>query len=129
MRNFLLDTHALIWFITDNSQLPANTKKLIENKQNGCFVSIVSLWEISIKHSIGKLQLGTSLEEIFKLIAQTEFDILHISPNHLLQSAKLPFHHRDPFDRILIAQAICENHQLVSRDGIFQQYEVGLVWE
>ncbi len=80
MRNFLLDTHALIWFITDNSQLPADTKRLIENKQNGCFVSIVSLWEISIKHSIGKLQLGTNLEEIFKLIAQTEFDILHISP-------------------------------------------------
>ena len=125
---FLIDTHAIIWFITDDSKLPASVKNLIEDIANTCFVSVASLWEMAIKFSIGKLVLGVSLEEMFELIEKTGFELLSATPKHLLASAKLPFHHSDPFDRLMIAQAQTDNLTLVSRDGKFDLYEVKLLW-
>ncbi|PWH85928.1 type II toxin-antitoxin system VapC family toxin [Brumimicrobium oceani] len=127
--NLLLDTHAVIWFITDSSKLPNKTKTIIENGNNNCFVSIASYWEIGIKYSIGRLELGTDLKTIFKIIADSGFNTLPISPNHILANAELKFYHQDPFDRIIIAQSIIENMTVVSKDGQFKHYEVPILWE
>ncbi|MBW8333610.1 MAG: type II toxin-antitoxin system VapC family toxin [Prolixibacteraceae bacterium] len=125
----LIDTHAVIWFITEDSLLPLKTKRVIENPDNTCFVSIASFWEIAIKQSIGRLNLFSDLEEIFRIIENTGFELLPITTNQILINAKLPLFHQDPFDRIIIAQAICENLQIVTKDGQFENYDVSLIWE
>ena len=79
--NLLIDTHALIWFITDNDKLPLKTKQIIENKENNCYVSIASYWEIGIKNSIGRLDLKSDLETIFQIIEETGFETLPITTN------------------------------------------------
>jgi len=99
--NLLVDTHALIWFITDNNKLPINTKKFIESNDNDCYVSIATFWEIGIKNSIGRLDLNSDLQKIFQLIEESGFDILPITTNHILQNADLKLYHQDPFDRII----------------------------
>ncbi|MDP2888564.1 MAG: type II toxin-antitoxin system VapC family toxin [Bacteroidota bacterium] len=125
----LIDTHAVIWFITEDSLLPLKTKRVIENPENSCFVSIASFWEIAIKQSIGRLNLFSDLEEIFRIIENTGFELLPITTNQILINAKLPQYHQDPFDRIIIVQAICENLQIVTKDGQFETYNVSLIWE
>ena len=126
--NLLLDTHTLIWFITDNDKLSSLAKQNIENKQNNCFVSIASFWEIGIKHSLGRLDLNSDLSKIFKIIEATEFDILPITVNQILLNSKLEYHHQDPFDRIIIAQAISENLTIISKDSQFDKYNVPIIW-
>ena len=107
--DLLIDTHAVIWFITEDKKLPLKTKQIIENIENNCFVSIATYWEIAIKHSLGRLDLNSGLERIFQIIEETGFEILPITINQILKNAKLEYHHHDPFDRIIIAQAIYEN--------------------
>ena len=124
----LIDTRAVIWFITDDSQLPTYTKNLIKSAENIRFVSIASLWEIAIKFSLGKLELGTTLENMFELIEKSGFDILQATPEHILANAKLPFYHGDPFDRLMIAQAQVNDLTLVSKDDKFDLYDMKLVW-
>ena len=126
--NLLLDTHTLIWFITDNDKLSSLAKHNIESKQNNCFVSIASFWEIGIKHSLGRLDLNSDLSKIFKIIEATEFDILPITVNQILMNSKLEYHHQDPFDRIIIAQAISENLTIISKDSQFDKYNVPIIW-
>ena len=111
--NFLLDTHTAIWFITDDDELPINIKEKIENPSNLCFVSIASMWELGIKYSLGKLKLNVDLKKIFELIDQSGLTILPIIPHHILMNAGLEFYHRDPFDRIIIAQAKSDNLTLL----------------
>ena len=101
--NLLLDTHTTIWFITEDKILPINVKTLIEDITNTCFVSIASLWEMGIKHSLGKLDLKVDFMRIFELIDQSGLTILPITTNHILTNTTLEFHHRDPFDRLIIA--------------------------
>jgi PIN domain nuclease of toxin-antitoxin system len=127
--NLLIDTHAVIWFITEDSKLPLKTKKIIENTENNCFVSIATYWEIAIKHSLGRLNLDSELENIFRIIEKTGFEILPITTNQILINAGLPHHHQDPFDRIIIAQAIQDDLKIVSKDGQFKNYQVSLIWE
>jgi PIN domain nuclease of toxin-antitoxin system len=127
--NLLIDTHAVIWFITEDSKLPLKTKKIIENTENNCFVSIATYWEIAIKHSLGRLNLDSELENIFRIIEKTGFEILPITTNQILINAGLPHHHQDPFDRIIIAQAIQDDLKIVSTDGQFKNYQVSLIWE
>lgn len=127
--DYLIDTHAVIWFITDNKSLPAKTKKLIEDKENNCFVSIATFWEIAIKNSLGRLDLDADLEEVFELIEQSGFEILPITINHILSNANLEHYHHDPFDRLMIAQAKCENLKIVTKDQFFENYNVPLVWK
>lgn len=127
--NFLIDTHALIWFITDNDKLPVEAKTLIENKNNKCFVSIATFWEIGIKNSIGRLDLNSDLKTIFQIIDETGFETLPITVNHILKNANLDFHHQDPFDRIIIAQSITEKMTIISKDRLFKNYNVPIVWK
>ncbi|MEK6480577.1 type II toxin-antitoxin system VapC family toxin [Catalinimonas sp. 4WD22] len=127
--NLLVDTHAVIWFITEDDQLPINVKKLIEDATNTCFVSIASLWEMGIKYSLGKLDLKADLKRIFELIDQSGLTILPITPTHILTNSSLNFHHRDPFDRLIIAQAKSEGLTLISKDDEFKDYNINLIWK
>ena len=126
--DLLLDTHAYIWFATNNSKLPKPVKKDIENKDNNLFLSIASLWEIAIKLQIKKLEIGYTIEQVIELAEENSFTILPIEPYHIIKLQSLKFHHRDPFDRILAAQALGEKMHLVSADDIFDSYKVKRVW-
>lgn len=126
--NVLVDTHAVIWSITDNNRLVDPPRKIIENSANNCIVSIASLWEMGIKVSIGKLKLKNNLKHTFQIIEETGFTILPINSEHIAVNAQLKFHHRDPFDRIIIAQAIHEELTIISKDRHFKEYDVELIW-
>ena len=126
--NLLLDTHALIWFITDDNKLPRNTRTLIEDPDNNCFVSIATLWEIAIKNSLGRLDLNAELDVIFRIIDETGFELLPITTDHILANAHLPHYHHDPFDRIIIAQSIDENLCVISKDDKFRHYKALVFW-
>lgn len=127
--NVLVDTHAAIWFITDDKKLPEFAKQIIQDYQNNCFVSIATLWEMGIKHSLGKLKLETELEKIFEFFPESGFLFLPITPEHILTNVSLPFHHRDPFDRLIVAQAKREGYSLLSKDSEFEKYDVNLIWD
>lgn len=121
----LLDTHILVWSLTKDRRLNRPIIYSIESLENSCYVSIASLWEIGIKYSLGKIELKVSLDDFFELISKTGFEILPISPEHILQVSTLPLHHRDPFDRLIIAQAIHDKLVLITRDSeIIKNYEV-----
>ena len=127
--DYLIDTHAVIWFIANDPKLPHVVKTESENIDNKCFVSIASFWEIGIKFSLGRLELGSDLETIFELISKSGFEVLPVTQNHILASSRLEFHHNDPFDRLLIAQSIIENLQFISKDSAFKRYNIPLFWE
>ncbi len=122
----LIDTHVLIWFLEGSNLLSASHRQIIANPANNVFVSIASIWEIAIKISIGKLILARPLADVIKQIAAENIEILAISPEHALQVSTLPLHHRDPFDRIIVSQAIVENIDFISADAIFDDYLKGL---
>jgi len=122
--DLLLDTQPLIYFLNGDKKLPAATIQIISDLQNTCYVSIASIWEIAIKLSLGKLEIRGEFGDIGKFIRDNEIEILPIQFNHLLRLLKLDFHHRDPFDRILIAQGIEENLTLITHDEIFKAYPV-----
>jgi PIN domain nuclease of toxin-antitoxin system len=127
--NLLIDTHALIWFITDNDKLPLKTKQIIENKENNCYVSIATYWEIGIKNSIGRLDLNSDLKTIFQIIEETGFEALPITTNQILRNANLEFYHQDPFDRIIIAQSLVEKMTIITKDSQFENYNIPIIWE
>jgi PIN domain nuclease of toxin-antitoxin system len=110
----LLDTHALLWWLADDQHLGSKARKLIEDPANDIFVSVASLWEITVKVRVGKLEADT--EEISGAAIRDGFDLLGIEIPHLQTLAGLPLHHRDPFDHLLIAQAITEDATFVSQD-------------
>ena len=122
----LLDTHVLLWALYDSSRLSSAAKNAIAS--SSCAVSIASLWELSIKHSLGKLSLKQSVVEIADTCAKHHIRLLGITPEHCQRTETLPFIHRDPFDRLLIAQALEENLVLVSKDQYAPQYGVQSVW-
>lgn len=124
----LLDTHAFLWFYAGNNQLSNTAEGLINDLGNECFLSIASIWEIGIKTSIGKLELRVDFAGLAEFMATNRIALLPIAFGHIQQLQSLPFHHRDPFDRLLIAQAFTEHLTLISRDEIFQQYAVSLIW-
>ncbi len=123
----LIDTHILIWFLEGNKLLSKSRRRLVANPQNDIFVSIASLWEMAIKISVGKLTLAKPLADVIKQIVIEDFEILPITPEHSLQVSTLPFHHRDPFDRIIIAQSQTENFAIVTDDNDFKIYGVKLL--
>lgn len=126
--NLLLDTHALIWFGENDPQLSVSAKDGIESSEHAKFVSIVSFWEIAIKISIGKLTLLKPLSQIITEIEGSDVTILGILPAHTLLIEQLPLHHRDPFDRMLIAQAIGDDLTVVTRDENFHPYGIPILW-
>ena len=123
----LLDTHVLIWYLEGNENLSRSQRQLIVKPETEVFVSVASLWEIAVKTSIGKLKLTRSLTDILEQLSVQSFELLTIAPGHVLQVASLPFHHRDPFDRMLIAQAKVEFLHVVTVDPQFQPYGVKVI--
>ncbi|MBF0227653.1 MAG: type II toxin-antitoxin system VapC family toxin [Desulfobacterales bacterium] len=124
----LLDTHAFLWFLSDNDKLSQGTRKVLENSNNDIFISIASFWEISIKLSLSKLILDIPFELLFDEAKDLNIQILHINKEHLMILKELPFHHKDPFDRLLIAQSIQENLTIVTADSYFKSYSVKTLW-
>jgi PIN domain nuclease of toxin-antitoxin system len=125
----LLDTHTLLWFIAGSASLSAYARTLIEDAANEKFVSIVSIWETAIKVSIGKMSLSAPFDVLFPHQLQINgFELLPVKVEHISFITTLPFHHRDPFDRLLIAQAIEEKMTLVSVDEVFDDYGVTRLW-
>jgi len=124
----LLDTHAFLWFVNDDTRLSSSAAALLES-ENDVLVSLVSLWEIAIKYSLGKLALPAPYEEfVAQQILANEIDVLPIQIAHLTGVSQLPFHHNDPFDRLLIAQSIVEGVPINSVDSIFDRYSVRRLW-
>ena len=119
----LLDTHTFIWFAEGAPELSAKARSLIEDMDNDSYVSIASLWEMSIKVCLGKLDLKIgNFDKVIDMLTENGFQILNIDFLHTLENSKLPFHHRDPFDRIILSQGIVENMNIVGIDTIFDEY-------
>jgi PIN domain nuclease of toxin-antitoxin system len=123
----LLDTHVLLWFLDDNEKLPLPIKETIE-QADSVVISIVTLWEIAIKLSIKKLNLQFEFQELAVFLEQLEITILPLTFEDVQCYIDLPLHHRDPFDRILIAQVINHSFAIVSQDSAFDAYSVQRVW-
>lgn len=121
----LLDTNAFLWWREGSSRLPARISDLIRDSDNDVAVSIASLWEISIKRALGKLDFRRDFEEV---MAEEAFDLLALSYGHLRVLADLPRHHGDPFDRLLIAQSLAERMPIATADRAFAAYEVEILW-
>ena len=126
--NNLLDTHTFIWFIEGDNQLSRLARKSIEKKGAVNFISIASLWEIAIKISLGKLELKTAFSKISEQILDNGFQILPVVLADTFILTELPFHHRDPFDRIIICQSISNQLSIISKDKAFNEYAVSLIW-
>ena len=120
---FLIDTHTFIWFTEGSTELSAVSRGILEDMSNDFYISISSLWEMSIKVGLGKLTLKVGdYAKVIDLVNENGFQMLGINFSHTLENTKLPLHHRDPFDRIIIAQAIVENMDIISKDAIFDDY-------
>lgn len=129
MTSVLLDTHAVLWFVWDDAQLSARAKSVIEDRQVRKFVSVASCWEVAIKVSVGKLDLGeASRPFLSREIARNNLELLPLTLDHVTLVEELPFHHRDPFDRILVAQTLSEQMPLISADPAFEFYGVTRWW-
>ncbi|GAB4016687.1 type II toxin-antitoxin system VapC family toxin [Spirosoma koreense] len=124
----LLDTHTLLWFYGGDESLPEHLKEVIQKATNECYVSIASLWEITIKVNLRKLDIGTSLPEFFSFLERNQFWVIPVELTHLLQLQQLPNHHKDPFDRLIISQALAENLTIATKDSIFSQYSLTTTW-
>jgi PIN domain nuclease of toxin-antitoxin system len=118
----LLDTHALLWWLADDDQIGIQARDLIADPGNNILISVASLWEIVVKVRVGKLE--ADIEEISEAIELDGFTLLTINPAHLRTLAGLPMHHRDPFDHLLIAQAIAEEAIFLSEDQNTSKYSV-----
>jgi PIN domain nuclease of toxin-antitoxin system len=125
----LLDTHTFLWFLLDDPQLSATAKDFIIDPDNDVEVSPATYWEIAIKISLGKYELPEPYDVfIEREITTNDFRILPIEPKHTAVLTTLPFHHRDPFDRLLIVQAIVEGMPILSIDPAFDAYPVTRLW-
>ena len=124
----LLDTHAYIWWLGDPARISPAAKKILSDPSNEISVSIASFWELSIKSSLGKITLSRDVQSLAASLQEDGLKLLSIEPPHCRAVTNLPFHHRDPFDRMLIAQALTEDFVLLSRDREFESYPVRVVW-
>jgi len=125
----LLDTHTLLWFIAGSQSLSSASRLLIEDPENQKFVSIASIWEIAIKVSTGKMSLVAPFDDLFpNQLDINGFALLAVKVEHASVLSALPFHHRDPFDRLLIAQSIVEDFVIITTDSHFADYPVKKFW-
>jgi len=127
--NILLDTHAFLWWITDDAQLSATARRLIKDSGNTLYWSAASSWELGIKYALGRLPLPDA-PEIFlaQELAENQIESLPITDRYAFQAGRLPRHHKDPFDRMLIAQAMTDSLVLLSCDSFFGLYDVQVIW-
>ena len=126
---YLLDTHTFLWFVAGDSQLPISINKKLSDIIQSCFLSIASLWEIAIKKQIGKLDLKIGFEELFRFAERNQIEIVSINETHLTTLLNLEFINNNPFDRIIVSQAISEGLILISRDKKLKNYKLKLQWK
>lgn len=127
--NLLVDTQALLWFDEANAQLSSFAKSLIEDPANELWLSAASYWEVAIKLGTHKLTLKSPFDEFMtRVISENGLKILPIKISHCAELIYLPYHHRDPFDRVMIAQAIVEKIAVVSADAQFDEYPITRLW-
>lgn len=127
--NIILDTHVLLWILTDDRQLSKKSKQLFLSENSNIYVSVASIWEMAIKVSIGKLNLRTSLKDfIKKQIEGNDIRVLSVETRDILPVETLPFHHKDPFDRLIISQCMSRDYRVLSADKVFDKYPVKRVW-
>jgi PIN domain nuclease of toxin-antitoxin system len=125
----ILDTHTFLWFIAGDAKLSAHARSLIEDPSNRVLLSIVSLWEIVVKVSTGKLPISRSFADLIRVdVDDNGIEVLPTTLAHLEMLASLPLHHRDPFDRLLIAQSNAEGVPILEMDSAFDQYAVTRLW-
>ena len=127
---FLLDTSTYLWFVTVDERLNDNTRKLLEYSEHEVFLSLASIWEMAIKSTLGRgLELPSPFHQfVDDEIERDRFRTLNITVSHLKRVAELPLIHRDPFDRLLIAQSLVEELPIITSDGMFDAYAIQRVW-
>lgn len=123
-QGYLLDTHIFLWSLDETKRLTKEVAKILKDPRNRIFVSVATAWEISIKQKKGKLPLKTTLEECFR---KSNFEIMEIKLPHILQLENLPPYHEDPFDRMLVAQAIVEKLMIITEDEKIKKYDVSVL--
>lgn len=129
MQSILVDTHAFLWFVFDDPRLSKHAEQVLSDPNQAKVLSMASLWEIAVKVNIKKLRLGMSYAEFVSAsVTSREVTLLEIDLEHLIQYEQLPLHHRDPFDRILIAQSQVEGLPVLSSNSNFSKYGVETVW-
>lgn len=125
----LLDSHALLWWLFDDPSLPESARRIVRNPENEIFVSSASGWEISTKYRLGKLaEAEEAVRNLPELLRQARMETLSITLEHAMAAGALPGPHRDPFDRMLIAQSRLEKMPVVTSDPIFKKYRVRILW-
>ncbi len=125
---YLLDTHVLIWFLNGDEKVNPKVRSIIQDESNTIFVSIASIWELAIKHSLGKISFPFSFGKFLQLIRENGFNILEISFEHTHKVTSLPFFHLDPFDRMLVAQAQADDLVFITVDEEILKYEINAIW-
>lgn len=126
---YLIDTHTLLWIVTNDPKLSAKAKDLYLDSENEIFISMASIWELSIKSSLGKISLEQPLDEfVDEHVKGNDIRILKIELPHVLRIENLPFYHRDPFDRLIISQSIEDNIPIIGSDKTFDSYPIKRIW-
>lgn len=120
--NLLLDTHVALWAITDSPRLPAKARDVLVSPKTTIWVSAASIWEIAIKHALGRGDMPVSAQDALRYFQDSGYRMLSIEPEHAAAVAELPAHHADPFDRILVAQALVEPMRLMTHDMLVARY-------
>ena len=128
MIHYLLDAHAIIWYLEDSPKMSQKARDVIDADENDIAISATSLWEIAIKVNLGKLKLTVSFNEFLDNVRSGDFDILPIEDEHLKTLSKLPYLHKDPFDRLLVATALAKNITLITIDENIHKYDVLYLW-
>jgi PIN domain nuclease of toxin-antitoxin system len=127
-RRFLLDTHVLIWWMRDETRLSTRASAIIKNPENQILISAAVAWELAIKVKLEKIRPATLIEGLNLVLEQESFSALDITLPHALEAGLLPLHHRDPFDRLLVAQALALKLPILSADRILESYGVKRLW-
>jgi PIN domain nuclease of toxin-antitoxin system len=120
--NLLLDTHVALWAITDSPKLPKKARELIESPKTAVWISTASVWEIAIKHALGRGDMPVSSQDAVRYFRESGYRLLAVEAEHAMAVEELPVHHQDPFDRILVGQALVEPMRLMTHDPIVARY-------
>ncbi len=120
--NILLDTHVALWAITDSPKLPKKAREVIESPRSSVWISAASVWEIAIKHALGRGDMPVSSQDATRYFRESGYRFLPVEAEHTVAVEELPAHHQDPFDRILVAQALVEPLRLMTHDPVMARY-------
>jgi len=127
--NYLLDTHTFLWLVDSPEDLPSQVLGIIQNRVSTIWVSLIVPWEIAIKSKIGKLDAADLLDDFEEKATRAKLSILSTTVGHVIRAGGLPLHHRDPFDRLLIAQSLELRFPILGSDGAFDPYGVHRIWD